>query len=673
MARRRAFGVTAVFTLAYVIAVSVGREALVIGDSGVSLATPAAGVAALWFVVRAAAQRWWVDALVLTCATALVLALSGSNHAQTFVLVGATLTQVGVFCWLLRRWCPRVWAGGGRQMLRKVDELWLFLAATGASSLVSVLPAAGATVLDGGAWSWQVAVLWFMRNTVSILVIVPLGLVVGSWIEERRRAGVRVRWQDQAVTAAGTGEYLAAIVLAPVMYAVWFVALQDLPLAFPLITLTIWAGARLRTRFVVLHDTVMGVTAIAFTVAGMGPFASIGDRITQVVVAQAYVAMVAVIGLALALARDERNRLVEDLNAARRDAESQAVLLLTIVDTMSEGVSVVDAEGETLLRNPAARRLLGAGRDPADRVGSSSFYGLRRLDGTVLDEGLLPSRMALAGNPVRETDLLVQHSGEDLARVLRFSSTVLPSQRGAVTVMRDVTLEREELERAAYVQASLLPAHAPVVPGYEVASGFVPARTVGGDFYDWRVTADGLVVTLADVMGKGMGAAILAAACRTAIRGVAGTGDVAASLAVAERALHEDLAQAGAFVTAMHLAIDLPTGALSYADAGHGLTLVRAADGGVRRLTSTGLPLGIRLDEPREVAVDQLEPGALLVTFSDGVLDAMGGSIEDLGRLDTVLRGAATAQDAVDGILAVAALGGELPDDLTVVAVRRSA
>lgn len=229
-----------------------------------------------------------------------------------------------------------------------------------------------------------------------------------------------------------------------------------------------------------------------------------------------------------------------------------------------------------------------------------------------------------------------------------------------------------ELERAAQVQAGLLPHYPPVVPGYEVAGACLPSRAVGGDFYDWAVTRDGdLVLSLVDVMGKGAGAGILAAAVRAVLRGSAFGADVAQSLLHAGAILHADLSGAGVFATAFHAALDPATGDVRYADAGHGLTVVVRADGSSERLEATGLPLGVLDEATREQRTVHLDPGDVLVSVSDGVLDLVDGTLAGLPPVIEAVRGAASADDAVAAVLRLAAGVRERPDDLTVVAVRR--
>jgi hypothetical protein len=242
----------------------------------------------------------------------------------------------------------------------------------------------------------------------------------------------------------------------------------------------------------------------------------------------------------------------------------------------------------------------------------------------------------------------------------------------AAWVEKELVID-SELERAAQVQAGLLPHAAPLVPGYEVAGACQPSRAVGGDFYDWAVTGDGtLVLSLVDVMGTGAGAGILAAAVRSVLRGSAHGVDVGRSLRQAGTILQADLSGAGAFATAFHAALDPATGDVRYADAGHGLTVVVRADGGSERLEATGLPLGVLPETTRGQRTTHLDPGDVLVSVSDGVLDLVDGTLAGLPPVVDAVRGAASADAAVSAVLQLAADVRERPDDLTVVAVRRA-
>ncbi len=237
-----------------------------------------------------------------------------------------------------------------------------------------------------------------------------------------------------------------------------------------------------------------------------------------------------------------------------------------------------------------------------------------------------------------------------------------------------------EMERAQQVQQALLPDRPPIVPGYEVAGTCQPASAVGGDLLDHELTDGELVVTLADVMGKGAGAAILMATVRAVLRATsrsAGPGSpdripVGGALTAANRTLLPDLHRSGSFVTAFHAHLDPASGRVRYGDAGHGLAVVRRADGAVRRLAGEDLPLGIDADQTWTEHEVTLDPGDTLFVFSDGLFDVLGGTREALDQVDALVGAHPGPQDLLVHVRALAAASGPL-DDVTAVAVRRCA
>ena len=168
----------------------------------------------------------------------------------------------------------------------------------------------------------------------------------------------------------------------------------------------------------------------------------------------------------------------------------------------------------------------------------------------------------------------------------------------AMWVQKELNVD-EELDRAAQVQRAMFPTRPLDAPGWEVAGACRPSREVGGDFYDWHRSPSGPVVTLGDVMGKGMPAAIVMASVRAALRSGARMSDLATGLEDAAWSLADDLEATGTFATAVlaRLATD---GGVTLVDAGHGHTAIVRADGAVEEHRGGGLPLGIALGERYE-------------------------------------------------------------------------
>jgi hypothetical protein len=228
-----------------------------------------------------------------------------------------------------------------------------------------------------------------------------------------------------------------------------------------------------------------------------------------------------------------------------------------------------------------------------------------------------------------------------------------------------------EIDRAAEVQRALLPRTSALdVPGWRLSAACWPARSVGGDFVDWYRTDDGgFAVTVGDVMGKGMGAALLMATVRSVMRTAGRSLDPAGAVAEAARALEDDLGRTGTMVTLCHARIDPLTGTMLGVDAGHGLAVVVKADGTTLRTPTGGsLPLGIMPDERWTQARMQIDPGDTVIAFSDGLLDLHPGVEETFDDLQAVAR-----RDPGAIIDHIGDLVGSEPldDDVTVQVIHR--
>jgi hypothetical protein len=235
---------------------------------------------------------------------------------------------------------------------------------------------------------------------------------------------------------------------------------------------------------------------------------------------------------------------------------------------------------------------------------------------------------------------------------------------------QDELARSEELDRAAEIQQSLLPGPPPEPPGYELAARCRPARAVGGDFYDWYPEPGAVGFTLGDVMGKGIGAAILMATARAALRAAASGPDPVAALATAAAALEADLGPTNTLVTLLHGRLDTERGRVRHVDAGHGLALVLHADGSWTPSRGGGMPLGVLAQQSWEAVEVELHPGDAFVVVSDGVLDLLGDPLAGLEQIADLLRGARSAREVVERVEALA-VGDDLGDDVTVQVLRR--
>ncbi len=251
-----------------------------------------------------------------------------------------------------------------------------------------------------------------------------------------------------------------------------------------------------------------------------------------------------------------------------------------------------------------------------------------------------------------------------------FSDAERDSLRDLAAYVQQELGVRDEYDRAAQVQRGLLPRQVPALRGYSIAGACTPARAVGGDFFDWHPVEGGIGFTVADVMGKGFAGAIMMASVRAVLRSGWQLDSASSALTSAQQVMEGDLTECGAFVTLFHARLCPADGQVTYADAGHGLTLVLHGDGTVERPDSTGMPVGAWPDSTWDEGWFRLEPSDLLVSVSDGVLDLYDGTLASLDRLADLVRGSADAQEAVDRIVQLAR-GRELVDDVTVLALMR--
>jgi serine phosphatase RsbU (regulator of sigma subunit) len=239
---------------------------------------------------------------------------------------------------------------------------------------------------------------------------------------------------------------------------------------------------------------------------------------------------------------------------------------------------------------------------------------------------------------------------------------------------RELAVE-EEMIRAGEVQRLLLPSRAPGLPGIDVAGRVRQAREAGGDFFDWHLVAtpaspDQLQLVIADVMGKGLSASLIASEMRAVLRTHSRYVPLGQAIQrTADTTVH-DLENSGSFVTMWAGRLDPETGTLRYVDAGHGLGVLVTANG-IRRLTQEHLPLGLPVASTWTEATETMRPGDVLVVVSDGVFDVFGDVDAALAAVQRVAETGVRSIEIVNRIIDYAAAQGAT-DDLTAVVVRRT-
>jgi len=243
--------------------------------------------------------------------------------------------------------------------------------------------------------------------------------------------------------------------------------------------------------------------------------------------------------------------------------------------------------------------------------------------------------------------------------------------------LKDKLLARDEIEIARQVQMALLPRSHPRLPGWSVWSYSRPANDVGGDLVDY-IDLDGFRhgVLLADVAGKGLGAALLSAKLQATLRALL---PEAVSLADLGSRVNDILYRDGLdnrYATLFLAELEYDSGQVRYLNAGHNPPFLVRHDR-VERLPASSLPLGMLGAANYEEGGSRLEPGDLLIAYSDGLTEAVGpdgeefgvdrvaGMVESLRDLSPPLAGRRIL-DAVEAFL-----GDARPDDdLSLIVVR---
>jgi len=276
------------------------------------------------------------------------------------------------------------------------------------------------------------------------------------------------------------------------------------------------------------------------------------------------------------------------------------------------------------------------------------------------------------------------YSSDDLRLLNSLAGYAAPAMRVGQLVRQQEAEARnrerieQELKVAQLIQQQFLPKSLPELPSWHVAAFYRPARTVGGDFYDFMQLPDGRVMfVVGDVTDKGVPAALVMASTHALLRDAAPRLiSPGAVLGHVNDLLCADI-PAHMFVTCLALVIDPVSGAAVFANAGHDVPYVRTRDG-VAELRARGMPLGLMPGMPYEEKSFQFQPGDCALLHSDGLAEAHGPDREMFGfpRVSALVGKGPSGEALID--LCLTELRGftgadyEQEDDITLVSLQRS-
>jgi serine phosphatase RsbU (regulator of sigma subunit) len=357
---------------------------------------------------------------------------------------------------------------------------------------------------------------------------------------------------------------------------------------------------------------------------------------------------------------------------------TQGILGAIARSGVAEIVNDVDLDPRRIVRDTKVRALIAAPLKVGERVlgvialGSTAMTSYTAAELKLLSTLALQTATAIENARLFERAIQAAHERERLLALNKETEIARAKLEG-------------ELDLAARIQSGLFPAMLPSVAGYEIAARNRPARQCGGDYYDALEVGGSsgarLVLCVADVSGKGLPAALVMANMQATLRALLGRTQSLTELAEEASRLLYGSTTPEKYVTAALAELEIASGAISFVSAGHVDNVILRANGDAVKMSSTGTPLGLLPPGlPFTHSSHRLEPGDLLVLFSDGVTDAVDESDHEFGeeRLLDVLRLTAglPLTDIVSGAIgAIDRFAGSAPqfDDITMLVVRRGA
>ena len=238
----------------------------------------------------------------------------------------------------------------------------------------------------------------------------------------------------------------------------------------------------------------------------------------------------------------------------------------------------------------------------------------------------------------------------------------------------------EELELAHQIQMQLLPKRDPEVPGYDISGVSYPSRWVGGDYFDFIHLLDGRIsVTVADVCGKGIPAAVLMSSMQAVLHSLTDLNmELQETINNLNRYVYRNTAE-DRFITSFYSELDYRNHKLSYINCGHNPPFLFRRAGEVEKLSSGGLVLGVLEDAQYTAGEVKLEVGDLALMYTDGVTEVHNAENEMFSehRLIQLVSGLkdlsarAIIEKVNEAIQQFGRQHAEAEDDITIVCLKR--
>jgi len=236
--------------------------------------------------------------------------------------------------------------------------------------------------------------------------------------------------------------------------------------------------------------------------------------------------------------------------------------------------------------------------------------------------------------------------------------------------------QERDFEKAREIQQGLLPKQIPQLPGYEIACAWQPARAVAGDYYDViKLSESALGICIADVVGKGMPAALLMSNLQAIVRAMASEDMPPKQLCEKVNRVISSNMTPGKFITFFYCLLDAKQKKLIYSNAGHNRPILFHQDGTWLELKEGGLALGMSRERNYEQGEAELNSGDRLLLFTDGVTEAINADREEFGEERLIellgnnlsLRATELQKKVIEAVTEFSR--GDFQDDVTLIAI----
>jgi len=495
--------------------------------------------------------------------------------------------------------------------------------------------------------------LWWAGDAMGVLLVAPLIL---TWATKSRLAAPTRR-----------GPFEIAALGAALVATSWFSFMTTFPFAYPLYPFIIWTGLRFRQRATTLAIVIISAIAIWGTIHGLGPFSN-GSLDYRLIFLVTFMAVLALTGLVLAAVTAERRLAAAQLEAAERRFQ----VLAEIVPQM---VWTADATGWIDWYNQRWYEYTGQTVDEAAGWGWQRAYHPEDFPHVMRDW----PRSIATGEPFELESRIRHHDGTFRwfllrAEPLRDKIGGVVRWYGTNTDVNDQKRALQETTRVAEtLQSAFLPGRLPVRPDLLFDALYLAAEEealIGGDWYDaFELPGGSIVVSIGDVVGHGVHAAVEAGRIRHAIFAIAfDTVEPSTILAKVNRVMQF---QKNTVATALVAVIAPDLATMRYASAGHPPPMIATRSSPARSLWYGGMPLGVEGLLELESHNVPLERNAAIVFYTDGITE-FGHDIESAeirlrAALDRLVHGPPQTHPA--SVVQHAVMGSVKPVDDAVLMV----